>query len=76
MTATAADTDVLIRCTDSDDQRTALLAEPGVANLRATSHGRNVLTTADLAGAIAYASSLSYPSVADQLPGLLAKALG
>ncbi len=36
---------------------------------------RNVFTGKDLAGAIAFASTLSYPVVADQLPPLIAKAL-
>ena len=67
--------DVVIWCTDSDAQRTALLADPKVAELRSTRNGRNVFTAPDLAGAIAYASPLSYPVVADQLPVLLTKAL-
>ncbi|HZE16497.1 MAG TPA: ABC transporter substrate-binding protein, partial [Mycobacterium sp.] len=36
----------------------------------------NIFTTKDQAGAIAFASPLSYPLVADQLPPLIAKALG
>ncbi len=34
-----------------------------------------MFTGKDLAGAIAFASTLSYPVVADQLPPLIAKAL-
>jgi len=34
-----------------------------------------VFTGKELAGAIAFASPLSYPVVADQLPGLIAKAI-
>ena len=49
---------------------------PVVADLRATKQNRNVFTTKDLAGAIAFASPLSYPVVADQLPALLSRALG
>ncbi len=64
--------DVLIWTTNSDADRLALLADPDVAALGA----RNVFTTKDLAGAIAFASPLSYPLVADQLPPLIAKALG
>jgi iron complex transport system substrate-binding protein len=68
--------DVLIWSTESDDQQAALLADPTVAKLRATTRNRNVFTGKDLAGAIAFASPLSYPVVADQLTPALAKALG
>lgn len=64
--------DVLIWTTDSDDDRLALLADPDVTAFG----GRNVFTTKEQAGAIAFASPLSYPLVADQLPPLIAKALG
>jgi iron complex transport system substrate-binding protein len=63
--------DVLIWTTDNDADRLALLADPDVAALGA----RNIFTTKDQAGALAYASPLSYPLVADQLPPLIAKAL-
>jgi iron complex transport system substrate-binding protein len=68
--------DVLIWTTDSDDQRAALLADPTIAKLRATTANRHVFTGKDLAGAIAFASPLSYPVVADQLTPALAKVLG
>ena len=68
--------DVLIWMTESDDQQAALLADPTIAMLRATAAKRNVFTGKDLAGAIAFASPLSYPVVADQLPPALAMALG
>jgi iron complex transport system substrate-binding protein len=68
--------DVLIWTTESDDQQAALLADPTVAKLNATIGNRNVYTGKDLAGAIAFASPLSYPLVADQLTPALAKALG
>lgn len=68
--------DVLIWCTDSDAEQAALLADPTVAGASATARKRNVFTTAELAAAIAYASPLSYPVVADQLPPLLRQALG
>ena len=68
--------DVLIWSTESDDQQAALLADPTIAKLRATTGNRNVFTGKDLAGAIAFASPLSYPVVADQLTPALAKALG
>ena len=68
--------DVLIWTTESDDQQAALLADPTVAKLRATTANRNVFTGKDLAGAIAFASPLSYSVVADQLTPALAKALG
>ncbi|MGV0743962.1 ABC transporter substrate-binding protein [Mycolicibacterium sp. XJ870] len=67
--------DVLIWTTESDQERDALLADPTIAQLRATRAQRNVFTTKELAGAIAFASTLSYPVVADQLPPLLAQAL-
>jgi iron complex transport system substrate-binding protein len=67
--------DVLIWTTESDDERDALLADPAIAGLRATARNRHVFTTKDLAGAIAFASPLSYPVVADQLPPLLNRAL-
>ncbi len=69
-------TDVLIWCTDNDAEQAALLAEPAVADLTASSRTRNVFTTTELSAAIAYASPMSYPLVADQLPPLLHQALG
>lgn len=68
--------DVLIWSTESDADQAALLADPAVAALRATKQNRNVFTGKDLAGAIAFASPLSYPAVADQLPALITRALG
>jgi iron complex transport system substrate-binding protein len=68
--------DVLIWTTESDDQQGALLADPTVAQLKATKSKANVFTGKDLTGAIAFASVLSYPFVAEQLPPLLAKVLG
>jgi iron complex transport system substrate-binding protein len=67
---------VLIWSTESDAEQAALLADPAVAALPATEQNRNVFTGKDLAGAIAFSSPLSYPVVADQLPPLLARALG
>ncbi len=63
--------DVLIWSTESDADQAALSADPGIAKLAT----RNVFTGQDLAGAIAFASPLSYPVVADQLPPLLSRAL-
>jgi iron complex transport system substrate-binding protein len=68
--------DVLIWSTESDADQAALLADPAVAALTATKTNRNVFTGKDLAGAIAFASPLSYPVVVDQLPPLLSRALG
>lgn len=68
--------DVLIWTTESDQDRDALLADPIVAQLAATRRDRNIFTTKELAGAIAFASPLSYPVVADQLPPELARVLG
>jgi iron complex transport system substrate-binding protein len=67
--------DVLVWTTESADEQTALLADPTFAQLKATKTNRNVLTGKDLAGAIAFASVLSYGMVADQLPQLIAKVL-
>jgi iron complex transport system substrate-binding protein len=63
--------DLLIWTTESDDDQAGLLANPDVTSLRA----RSVFTTKDQAGAIAFASPLSYPLVADQLPALIANIL-
>src|SRR5277367_3150559 len=54
--------DLLIWMTESDGDQAALSANPDVAALQAHS----VFTTKDQAGAIAFASPLSYPLVADQ----------
>ncbi|WP_197382985.1 ABC transporter substrate-binding protein [Mycolicibacterium mengxianglii] len=70
------DADLLIWTTESDAEQAALLADPSVAALRATRHNRNVFTTRELAAAIAFSSPLSLPLVADQLPPLLARAVG
>ena len=67
--------DVLIWKTESDEEQAALLADPTVAKLQATIAKRNVFTGKGLAGAIAFASTLSYPVVADQLPPMLARVL-
>jgi iron complex transport system substrate-binding protein len=67
--------DVLIWTTESQADIDALLAIPGIANLRATQENRNVFTNSEQAGAIAFHSPLSFPFVADQLPPLLAKAV-
>jgi iron complex transport system substrate-binding protein len=71
ITAALGAADLLIWTTESDGDQAALLANPDVAALRA----RSVFTTKDQAGAIAFASPLSYPMVADQLPALIANIL-
>jgi iron complex transport system substrate-binding protein len=63
--------DVLIWCTESDEEQAALLVDPAVAQ----AGRRNIFTGKELAGAIAFASPLSYPMVADQLPSRIAAAL-
>jgi len=63
--------DVLVWTTESDADQADLLANHDVAEHRS----RSVFTTKDQAGAIAYASPLSYPLVADQLPALIANVL-
>jgi len=64
--------DVLVWTTGDDDDRQALLADPDVAAVQK----RSIFTTKELAGAIAFASPLSYPVVADQLPPLIAALVG
>jgi iron complex transport system substrate-binding protein len=61
--------DVLIWATESDAQQGALLTDPAIKRRR------NAFTGRELAGAIAFASPLSYPVVAEQLPGLIARAI-
>ncbi len=68
--------DVLLWTTESDAERAALLADPTIAGLRATKQQRNIFTGKELAGALAFASPLSYPVVADRLPPLLAHVIG
>ena len=63
--------DVLLWRTESDADVATLLANPAIAAFA----NRNVFTSKEQAGAIAFASPLSLPLVADQLPPLLAKAL-
>jgi iron complex transport system substrate-binding protein len=63
--------DVLIWTTESSEEQAALLADPAVAQ----NGTRNIFTGKELAGAIAFASPLSYPLVADQLPPGIAQAL-
>jgi iron complex transport system substrate-binding protein len=61
--------DVLIWTTESVEQQAALLADPAIGRRR------NAFTEKELAGAIAFASPLSYPVVADQLPALIARVI-
>lgn len=68
--------DVLIWSTESPDDEQTLLADPEIARSEATAQRRHIFTTKDQAGAIAFASPLSYPLVADQLPLLIGKVLG
>lgn len=68
--------DALIWTVDDDQQPGSILADPTVAKLRAAKSNRIVIPNKDLSAAITFASVLSYPAVADQLPPLLAKALG
>jgi iron complex transport system substrate-binding protein len=70
------DADALIWTVDDDQQPSAILADPTVAQLNLAKTNRIVFPNKDLSAAIAFASVLSYSAVADQLPPLLAKALG
>jgi iron complex transport system substrate-binding protein len=76
MAAVLDSADVLIWTTESDEEQAALLADPTIAGLSATAKQRNVFTGKELAGAIAYASTLSYPVVAEKLPPMIAAVLG
>jgi len=68
--------DVVIWTTESPDDQKALLADPEIAGAAATAQNRHIFTTKDQAGAIAFASPLSYPVVAEQLPPQIGKILG
>jgi iron complex transport system substrate-binding protein len=68
--------DVVIWTTQNPDDQKALLADPEVAGSLATAQNRHVFTTKEQAGALAFASPLSYPLVVDQLPPQLSKILG
>jgi iron complex transport system substrate-binding protein len=68
--------DVVIWTTQSPDDQKVILADPEVAGSLTTAQNRHIFTTKDQAGAIAFASPLSYPVIADQLPPLIAKILG
>ena len=67
--------DVLIWSTESDADNAALAADPDVQRLKATANDVNIFTGKEQSGAIAFASPLSYPVVADRLPPQLAQAL-
>lgn len=69
---TLGNADVLIWTTESDDERSALLADPEIAAYES----RSIFTTKEQAGAIAFASPLSYPVVARELPALIATITG
>lgn len=64
--------DALIWTTESDEEQAALLTDPDIGKLKT----RSMFTGKDLAGAIAFASPLSYPLVADQLPAGISKLVG
>lgn len=68
--------DVVIWTTRNPDDQKAILADPEVAGTLTTAQNRHIFTTKDQAGAIAFASPLSYPLIAEQLPPLIAKILG
>ena len=59
--------DVVIWTTESPDDRRRCWPTPRWRS-QATAQNRHIFTTKDQAGAIAFASPLSYPMVADQLP--------
>ncbi len=67
--------DVLIWTTQSEADEAGLRADPTLQQLTATAQNRNVFTGKELAGAIAFSSPLSLPTVADQLPPLVNAAL-
>ena len=75
MLAVLATAVVLIWSTESDAYNAALAADPDVQRLKATANDANIFTGKELSGAIAFASPLSYPVVADRLPPQLAQAL-
>lgn len=60
--------DVVIWTTRNPDDQKALLADPEVAGSLTTAQNRHIFTTAEQAGAIAFASPLSYPSSPTNCP--------
>ena len=68
--------DVVIWTTKGPEARQAILAVPEVAACRATAEHRHIFTSREEAGAVAFASTLSYPVVAERLPPQIGKILG
>jgi iron complex transport system substrate-binding protein len=68
--------DVVIWTTENPEDQQALLADPEVSAAQTTAQHRHIFTSTEEAGAIAFASTLSYPVVADQLPPQIGKILG
>ncbi len=68
--------DVLIWLTESPEEENAVLADPEIAASQATAQRRHIFTSKEQAGAIAFASPLSYPLVAEQLPPQIGRILG
>ncbi|MGB8403047.1 MAG: ABC transporter substrate-binding protein [Mycobacterium sp.] len=75
MASVLDDADAVIWTVDDDQQPAAIAADPTVAQLNLAKTNRILFPNKDLSAAITFASVLSYPAVADQLPPLLAKAL-
>ena len=63
------------RPADLDDRKRRRIRPTAGQSGCGGSRSRSVFTTKDQAGAIAFASPLSYPVVADQLPPLIANVL-
>lgn len=68
--------DVVIWTTEGPEDQQAILADPEVAACQATAQHRHVFTSGEEAAAIAFASPLSYPVVAERLPPQIGKVLG
>ncbi|TVS86762.1 ABC transporter substrate-binding protein [Mycobacterium helveticum] len=68
--------DVVIWTTEGPEDQQAILADPAVAACQATAQHRHIFTSKEEAGAIAFASTLSYPVVAERLPPQIGKILG
>ncbi|OHU59255.1 iron ABC transporter substrate-binding protein [Mycobacteroides chelonae] len=68
--------DVLLWGTESDEQSTALQADPVITKLGSSLLNRSIFTSKELAGAINFSSPLSLTYVADNLVPQLARVLG
>lgn len=72
---TTLDTDVLVWIVGSEAEAASIAALPTRATLQASQEGREVLTDAELSGALSFSSPLSIPEALEQLVPELALAV-